>query len=371
MTFAIISHGKLIDYQDEVFGYAPYVREMNLWLEEVDNVIIVSPLTKGTPTAINLAFKNTDIQIFKIPSISLTSFSEMLRSFLYVPFIILKIFAAMQKADHIHLRCPGNIGLLGCLIQIFFPKKPKTAKYAGNWDPEAKQPLSYKFQKWLLSNTFLTKNMNVLVYGEWPNQTKNITSFFTASYYAQDIEPLEFKQLKEPYHFLFVGSLVTGKRPMYAVKLVESLHNRGVNCDLTLYGEGVERHTLEKYINAHELESIVKLQGNKTAEEVKTSYKKSNFLLLPSKSEGWPKVVAEAMFWGVIPMVTPISCVPWMLDNGSRGVLLSLDLQKDTHTILEKIENTPVLKKMSVEARRWSQQYTLDSFKTEITKFLT
>ena len=103
-----------------------------------------------------------------------------------MPFLCYTIFKAMKKADHIHLRCPGNMGLIGSLIQIFFPNTPKTAKYAGNWDPKSKQPLSYVIQKWLLSSTFLTRNIKVLVYGEWEHQSKNITSFFTASYREED-----------------------------------------------------------------------------------------------------------------------------------------------------------------------------------------
>jgi hypothetical protein len=27
---------------------------------------------------------------------------------------------------------------LGCIVSDFFPNKPKTAKYAGNWDPKSK-----------------------------------------------------------------------------------------------------------------------------------------------------------------------------------------------------------------------------------------
>src|SRR5690606_25435867 len=125
-----------------------------------------------------------------------------------LPVILFKIFKACQKTDHIHLRCPGNIGLLGCLVQIFFPKTPKTAKYAGNWDPKAKQPLSYKLQKWLLNNTFLTRNMQVLVYGNWENQTKNIKPFFTATYTDSEIEkPLE-RDYSGHLQCVFVGSLV-------------------------------------------------------------------------------------------------------------------------------------------------------------------
>jgi hypothetical protein len=48
------------------------------------------------------------------------------------------IFVAKKNADHIHLRCPGNIGLLG-FINIFSFKKAKP-QICWNWDPKAKQP---------------------------------------------------------------------------------------------------------------------------------------------------------------------------------------------------------------------------------------
>ncbi len=90
----------------------------------------------------------------------------------------------MKQVNHIHLRCPGNVGLLGCIVQVFFPSKIKTAKYAGNWDPKSKQPIAYKLQKWILSNTLLSKKIKVLVYGEWLKQTKNIKTIFRNFYFA-------------------------------------------------------------------------------------------------------------------------------------------------------------------------------------------
>ena len=58
------------------------------------------------------------------------------------------------------------------------------------------------------------------------------------------------------------------------------------------------------------------LEGFSEKELLKKNYLKSHFLILPSKSEGWPKAVAEAMFFGCIPVATTVSCVPWMLGKG-------------------------------------------------------
>jgi hypothetical protein len=41
---------------------------------------------------------------------------------------------------------------VGCVLQIFFPKK-ETAKYAGNWDPK-ETTLDLQTQKKILQNTF-------------------------------------------------------------------------------------------------------------------------------------------------------------------------------------------------------------------------
>ena len=127
------------------------------------------------------------------------------------------------------------------LIQIFFPKKVKTAKYAGNWDPKARQPFTYKLQRWILSNTFLTKNIQVLVYGDWENQTKNIKPFFTATYSESEILNANFRiqnKDQESIKFLFVGTLSKGKQPLYAIQIVEELFKKGKNVTLDLFGDG-------------------------------------------------------------------------------------------------------------------------------------
>jgi glycosyltransferase involved in cell wall biosynthesis len=370
MNFVIITHVIHIQDDNQYLGYGPYVSEMNIWLKYVDEVKIVGSLIKKTPTVIDIAYKHQKIDFVSVPSFSFTSLKNNLISIFKLPIIFWRIFGAMKDADHIHLRCPGNIGLVGCIAQIFFPNKIKTAKYAGNWDPKSKQPWTYRLQKWILSNTFLTRNMQVLVYGNWENQSKNIKPFFTATYSESEKEAFQKKRFEETIQFVFVGSLVAGKNPMYAIKLVEQLIKKGQNVVLNLYGEGVERSVLEQYIQENQLRKNIILHGNQDKETIKKAYQKSHFVLLPSKSEGWPKAVAEAMFWGCVPVATKVSCVPFMLDNGNRGVLLDMDLDKDVADMEEILANEAAFFNKSKSATEWSQKYTTDVFKSEIKKLL-
>ncbi|XMO86557.1 glycosyltransferase family 4 protein [Algibacter sp. AS12] len=371
MNFVIITHVKHVKQNHEFFAYSPYVREMNIWLKHVSKVTVVAPLVITAKTEIDSAYQHNNIDFRKIPQIAFTSFYGVLLSIFKLPILVFSIFKACLNADHIHLRCPGNIGLLGCLVQVFFPKKIKTAKYAGNWSPEAKnQPKSYKLQKWLLSNTYLTKNMTVLVYGKWENQTKNIKSFFTATYTNNEKDLLQIRDYSKGLNFVFLGSLVKGKRPLLAIKIVETLISQGINITFDIYGEGKLKSDLQQYIINNNLESNVILRGNKQETEVKNALKQAHFLILPSKSEGWPKAVAEAMFFGAIPIATSISCLPFMLDYGNRGVLIEPDRVASVKTIIKFLKNEEDLKSMSKKASEWSRSYTLDLFEKEITKLL-
>jgi glycosyltransferase involved in cell wall biosynthesis len=443
MKFAIITHAvhKLKD--QKIYAYEPYVREMNLWLKYVDEVEIIAPVSNDAISSIESKYQfkdrhcehseaisskeqiatsqtprndeqekqnalpsipcNEEIKLIPIPSFDITSIKNGIKAIFRIPKIFGQIYKAMQWADHIHLRCPGNVGLLGCFVQVLFPKKPKTIKYAGNWDLKSKQPLSYRLQKWIVSSTFLTKNTKVLVYGDWPNQSKNIVPFFTASYSEEELQEKQ-KSLRQAQidnaeeqiatsrtprndennshpdlvegfddkciHFLFVGALTKGKQPLLSVKVVHELKKKGYNVQLNMYGEGSERNHIEQYIQQNQLSKTVILHGNAPKNIVKNAYKKAQFLLFISKSEGWPKVVAEAMFWGCLPISSNVSCIPYMLGNGSRGTMVNTEIKEIVSVIEDYLEHNEKYAEHVKEAIKWSRQYTLEKFEKEIKSVL-
>lgn len=397
MKLAIFTHVDHFRMGNKYLGYPPYIREMNIWLKYAEEVEVIAPQRLKRDPSDKDCYHHSHLIFTRIPSFDLLNFTNSVRAVLIIPIIMYKTIRAMRRADHFHLRCPGNVGLVACICQIFFPNKSKTAKYAGNWDPEAKQPKTYDLQKWILSNTFLTRNINVLTYGHWPDQSQNILPFFTASFSEEEIEKTE-KYFDKNYKFLFVGNLVLGKDPLFAIHLIETLREKCTNAELHIYGDGPLKNDL---VIAAKNKDYIHLHGNQPLDVLKQVYKESHFLILPSKSEGWPKVVAEAMFYGCIPIATSVSCVPWMLDHGSRGILIpeekrvesgewrvesqhvlkkvksrerrveSQDVVEETvDRIIEVINNPQEMRRMSWEAQEWSQQYTLEKFENAVKKLL-
>lgn len=369
MKFAIITQVPHLIENGQLLSYAPYIREMNIWNKYGDEVIVVAPLSGQPKSAVDMAYDHP-VDFKRINDFNIQSTNAIVKALWKIPRISWVIFKAMRRADHIHLRCPGNIGLLGCFIQILFPGKPKTAKYAGNWDPKAQQPWSYKLQRRILSNTFLTRNMQVLVYGQWPASTRNIKPFFTATYHESDKTEANIRTLQSPIKIMYVGTLAHGKRPMHAARLAQKLNQLGHNIVLEMYGEGMERAALEAFIASEKLNDQIKLMGNQPESVVRAAYQTSHFLILPSQSEGWPKVVAEAMFWGCVPLASAVSCVPDMLGNGTRGVLLSVDLESDVQAVTSVLADQKQYESMAESGMEWSRKFTFDVFESEIKKIL-
>jgi glycosyltransferase involved in cell wall biosynthesis len=394
-NFLVITDAHLIQQNGKKVAYAPYVREMDLWMRHVDQTTFICPDRMGSKLLAQ-PFLNQDFKQIGLRRLEFHTLFSAVISFLSIPYQFIVLCFAFAKADHIHLRCPGNLALLASMAQILFPSKRKTVKYAGNFDPCASQPIAYRLQKRILSNTFLTKNIKVLVYGNWPNQTKNIQPFFTASYHRNQIEPVANRNWNGPCKAVFVGTMRANKRPLEVFELIKELRANGLAISLDYYGDGPLKKDIENKVKQAGLEDHVRLHGNVDNTSLIQAYKMAHFSFLLSKSEGWPKAVAEAMFWGCIPVASKVSCVPWMLgietsnfqlptsnadketyplglgkgfDDTQRGILIIDILQAGT-VVKEYLKQPDQLEHMSKAAAAWSQQYTLDDFEREIALLL-
>lgn len=369
MTLTIVSSTphKIID--GTYYAYGPYIREMNLWAKYVDKVVVVAPLSKIKQLSDIEAAYLKNITFIEVPAFNILNFKNTLRTLVLLPILLSKLYKGISKADHLHMRCPCNLSLLACFVQVLFPNKKKSTKYAGNWDPNSDQPWTYRLQQAILRNTFFTKNIQVLVYGEWPNETKNVLPFISATYYESEMIPFIKRDYTTRLKFVFAGSLVVGKRPFLTIQIIEALNKNGIQSELHMFGDGILMPELRTYVVQRQLENYVHLYGSQDKSEVKKALLDAHFNILPSKSEGWPKAVAEGMFFGCIPIATPVSCVGWMLGDGSRGILIKPELEEAVAQIMDALTSVD-LDVMAENALNWSQRYTFNRLEADIAKVL-
>ena len=365
VIFTLVEH-KYVN--GKYYGYAPYIFEMNMWTRHFDKVIVVGHFSPSQQLdAIDAPYTHSHIDLVPVPRFHIKSLSAILRLTAQLPSLFYTFFKVMRRADYLHFRCPSNVAALAAIVQVFFPKLPKSTKYAGNWNPQDKQPPGYRFQKWLLAHRRLTKNMRVLVYGDYPNQPKAVQPFISATYNAD--EKLDFvpRDYSKVLKFVFIGAMVVGKRPFLTIDIIKGLCCQDYKAELHMFGDGPLMKDVVTYVEEQGLKERIKIYGNKDKAAVKQCLKDAHFTILPSKSEGWPKAIAEGMFFGAIPISTKISCLPWMLDYGHRGILIDADVQEAVSRIVEVLEQgSKALNAMAKRAMLWSQQYTIDRLEQEI-----
>ena len=310
----------------KVYAYGPYVKEINLWLEEFTDVTIIAPFSnQSNLDRIEDEIICSNINQIQIIPFSVVSIIDKFKAFFVVPINGIIIFLTMFIPGHVHVRCPSNVGLIASYIQILFPWKRKSFKYAGNWVDNIGQPISYKLQKFIISNCFLTRRSKSLVYGKGYDDKECVLDSFTATYSNSSAIAIKLRVLdpNRIVKLVFAGALIPGKNPFVAVNVCKILIEKGIDVQLAICGNGPLYNELYAFIRDLGLSQKIELKGNLDRSSLDKILQESHFLLMPSKSEGWPKSVTEAMWWGTLPIVSPISCLSFILDDGKRGVIVA------------------------------------------------
>src|SRR5262249_6956245 len=102
-----------------------------------------------------------------------------------LPGMAINLARVMRNADAIHVRCPGNLGLIGAVLAPRFSRR-LIAKYAGQWDGGHGEPFSARFQRAILRSSWWKGP--VTVYGSWQGTPKHIIPFFPSLLSAEQLE---------------------------------------------------------------------------------------------------------------------------------------------------------------------------------------
>ncbi|EKO3729984.1 glycosyltransferase family 4 protein [Vibrio metschnikovii] len=127
-------------------------------------------------------------------------------------------------------------------------------------------------------------------------------------------------------NLIFLGRLEGLKRVEDAIKSISILIDKYnfSRIKLNIYGDGKDRKRLENLVFDLGLESNVIFHGYVNEVDVlEKAYINSHFLVFPSISEGTPKVLAEAMSFGVIPVaVKTTGSIRFIIDHLNNGILV-------------------------------------------------
>jgi glycosyltransferase involved in cell wall biosynthesis len=246
-----------------------------------------------------------------------------LRFIQVIPQYIFAIIKNLTTADVIQVRTPGPLGLCGMLIMGFVGHRVHWTKFAGNWGATGTITQAFAFQRWWLTTGFT--HGPVTVNGKWPNSPQHIYSFDNPSLTLNEISQArricKDKQLTSPIRLIFVGRLESTKGIGICLDIVQKLLDH-YEVHLDILGDGTELCKLQAKCVSLDITSSVTFHGWVPHNEVKRYLTEAHFILLPSTSEGWPKVLSEAMAYGVVPIASNVSAIPQIFSETQTGIAL-------------------------------------------------
>jgi GalNAc-alpha-(1->4)-GalNAc-alpha-(1->3)-diNAcBac-PP-undecaprenol alpha-1,4-N-acetyl-D-galactosaminyltransferase len=139
-----------------------------------------------------------------------------------------------------------------------------------------------------------------------------------------DSEPIESQLYTDDRHLLAIGKLIPQKGFDLAIKAFAQVAERYPEWTLTILGEGEMRSELEKLCLELDLEDRVFMPG--VVKNIDAHLRKADIFILPSRFEGFPVTLCEAMACGV-PVIASncLSGPREIVHDGIDGMLVKPD----------------------------------------------
>lgn len=370
-SILIVSHVTHYAHNGQIYAYEPYAREIDIWASMFSKVEIAAPLACGTPPGDTAPINSANLTIRPIPETGGTTLLAKAKQIASVPRLVWLLASAMRQADAIHVRCPGNLGLLGALLAPLFSGR-LVAKYAGQWSGYRGEAATVKLQRAILRSRWWRGP--VTVYGRWPNQPPHVVPFFSSAITRSQMERAKASSRNRTpapaRNVLFVGRLTSAKNIDALMIAIAALRAEGLTLNCTVLGSGPQSSALEAQARSLGISANVNFPGAVSFSRVLDYYEQNSILVLVSESEGWPKVIAEAMSFGMLCIGSNTGIVPQMLGEG-RGIAVTPGSASELASALRAVAADPnYAYTMGQKASTWAQKYTLEYLKESLEALL-
>jgi glycosyltransferase involved in cell wall biosynthesis len=365
----VISHTAHYKQEGHVVGWGPTVKEVCWLAKGFDHVTHLACLHDGPAPESALPYDSTKIQTVLVPPAGGLTVEAKARVLLLAPRYVHTILRCLRAVDVVQVRCPGGVSIYGMLAASRW-RGHKWAKYAGNWAQGGAMAASHWFQRrWLRSGAF---GGPVTVNGRWPQQAVHVFTFDNPSLTLDQVERalslVGAKRLHQPIRLVFVGRTAAAKGLGVALETVRLLvmggdGAPGLDVTFDVLGDGPERASFENECHRMGLDDIVRFHGWVAHERVGEMLRDAHLMLLPSQTEGWPKVLSEAMAYGVVPVSSRVSAIPQVLSEVGSGVALAPDDAPGYARAIRRIVGEPgVWEEMVVAGLRAAPRFTYERY---------
>ena len=371
MKLAIISHTE--HYKNaagEIVGWGPTISEINHLAKDFESIVHLAFLhNKETPPSA-LPYTESNIRFKALPVSGGKGLGSKLGILTKMPATLKLINETLKEVDAFQFRAPVGMGVYIIPYLSMFSNKKGWFKYAGNWNQQ-QPPFGYRLQRFFLKN----QQRKVTINGAWPKQPKQCLTFenpcLTEEERALGKAIITNKNYSKPIQFCFVGRLEDAKGVQRILDATEKIIQETAfqEFEVNLVGDGPKREFYEKQVKQKKLP--INFKGFLNREHVFEIYKNSHAILLPSDSEGFPKVIAEAMNFACIPIVSDVSSIGQYISPTNGYLLNPINATSLQHSMMQICTTSPEdLKRKACQGYELTAKFTFSYYRKRIQEIL-
>ena len=295
---------------------------------------------------------------------------EDFRRKLNIPFWLLKngliIWREIKAADAVHAPVPGDVGTIGMLIALLL-RKPLFVRHCGNW--LVQRTAAEAFWKWTMEQFAGGRNVMMATGGDAAapsEKNANIKWIFSTSLSQNEIGSAAPREFPADGKLKLIIACRQEQRKGTDV-VIESLPlilAKFPDATLDVVGGGSLLEKLKARARDLKLENRIVFHGKVEHSRVVELMKQAHVFCYPtSASEGFPKVVLEALAAGLPVVTTRVSVLPHLVGAGCGVLLNAPNAEELAAAVAEICADVGRYNQMSVCAIRAAQNYSLENWR--------
>ena len=185
----------------------------------------------------------------------------------------------------------------------------------------------------------------------------------------KNAEEFEIEKSENIPVFISVGRLHNRKGYHVLAEAHKKLIDEGFLHKIMIIGDGEERENLEKQIQELQIKNSFQLLGMKM--NPYPYIKNSDFYIMPSRSEGWPLIIAETLILQKPIIATDVGGISEMITHQKNGYLVEYDVESIMSGMRTFLTNKTIVEDIKEGLKNSERQFDNQKIYNSVEEILT
>jgi glycosyltransferase involved in cell wall biosynthesis len=376
MRLVVISHKRCWPSACSPSGYATdggFPFQICALSELFDSTTLIAPCSDSGGQSVEVPLTGHNFSITPLTALAGGAWRRarlpfwLMRNFIH-------IIAEACRADAVHAPIPGDIGTIGILL-AFILRKPLLVRHCGNWFIQ--RTTAERFWRWLMERQAGGRNVMLATGGasDPPSQRNpNVRWIFSTSLTEQDLDECVGRGKQLPCatpRLIIVGRQERGKGTGLVIRSLPIIIRDFPGATLDVVGDGEALAEFQELARSTGVLDRITFHGKVEHKRVISLLQQADLFCFPTFSEGFPKVVLEALACGLPVVTTRVSVLPQLIGMGCGMLIEHATPAAIAQAAQSCLSDADRYNDMSMRAVETARQYSLERWRDTVGQLLS